>query len=147
MKPQPRLVLVEDDPSIRRMYERAFSTAGFDVTTSEDGTIIAEVAKMNPPDVILMDIMMPNFNGLEALEELKANVLTRGIPVIMLSAYDNAEIVKRALELGARHYLVKSAYEPQQIVDILNETIAERQKEIEEAKKIKVELDDTPPFL
>ena len=131
MKPQSKLILVEDDPTIRRMYERAFVAAGFDVTTSDDGTIIADVAKLNPPDIILMDVMMPNFNGLEALKELKANVLTRGIPVIMLSAFDNADIVRRALQLGARYYLVKSAYEPQEIVNILNETIAERQKETE----------------
>jgi len=123
---RPRVVLVEDDPMVQRLYDRSLTRAGFDVSLSPDGTILLEVSQLNPPHIILMDVMMPNFNGLEALEELKTGIGTKEIPVIMLSAYDDPAFIKKALELGARHYLVKSQYDPNQVVNIIKETLAER---------------------
>lgn len=126
MKHQPRIALVEDDPLIRRMYERALTTAGFDVSLSPDGTIVAEVAGLSPPDLILMDVKMPNFNGLEALRQLKEGIITGSIPVIMFSAFDEPSLIKQAMSLGAERYLIKSQYEPQQVIDIITEILAKR---------------------
>jgi len=127
----PHLVLVEDDPFIQRMYERALTAAGFDVSLSPDGTILLEVSQLHAPDIILMDVKMPNFNGLETLEELKSGIGTREIPVIMLSAYDDPAIVNKAMALGAEKYLVKSQYEPMQVVDILKQILSNHGKHFE----------------
>jgi DNA-binding NarL/FixJ family response regulator len=118
-----KLLLIEDDAVVRRMYDRAFAMAGFEVRTESDGTIVTESVELNRPDIIVMDVMMPNFNGLETLEDLKKNRKTQGVPVIMLSAYDDEKIVQKAIDLGAARYLVKNAVEPDQIVSIIKEVV------------------------
>ena len=118
--------MVEDDPMIQNMYDKALTFAGFDVSISPDGTIVLEAARVSPPDLILMDVMMPNFNGLEALKEIKDGIGTSSIPVIMLSAYDDQNLIDQALALGAERYLIKSQYEPQEVIDIIKEILAKR---------------------
>jgi CheY-like chemotaxis protein len=71
-----------------------------------------------------MDVMMPNFNGLKALEELKSKPETQNIPVIMLSANDDDAIVQKALGLGAARYLFKDKLEPSQVIQIIKEVMA-----------------------
>ena len=121
-----RVMLVEDSPTVRRMYERAFGIAGFDIMLANDGTIVYETALINRPDIIIMDVMMPNFNGLRSLEELKADGRTEKIPIIMLSAYSEDAIIKEALELGAARYLVKSEVEPKELIQIIKDTVKKK---------------------
>lgn len=123
MKKPIKLLIVEDDPMIRRMYDRAFDTENFNVTSASDGTIVFETIKLNRPDIVLLDVMMPNFNGLETLAELKEERLTHSIPIIMLSAYDDQEIIDKALGLGAARYLVKNNVEPKDIIAIIYEVL------------------------
>lgn len=111
-----RLMLVEDDPTMQRMYQNIFSRAGFEVMTASDGTIVFETAAFNRPDIIIMDFKMPNFNGLFALKELKASPKTESIPVVMLSAYKDDTLVKSATQLGAAGYLQKGDMEPDELV-------------------------------
>lgn len=93
---------------------------------ANDGTIVYETALINRPDIIIMDVMMPNFNGLRSLEELKADGRTEKIPIIMLSAYSEDAIIKEALELGAARYLVKSEVEPKELIQIIKDTVKKK---------------------
>ena len=77
------LLLVEDDPTLQRLYSRVFDEADFEVVVASDGVAIVEKASVESPDVILMDVMMPNRNGMEALGDLKDNEETKDIPEIM----------------------------------------------------------------
>lgn len=121
-----KLLLVEDDPYMQRMYERAFTAAGFSVNIANDGTIVFETVKLDRPDIIIMDVMMPNFNGLVALEELKASPFSQQIPVIMLSAASDDATIQKALKLGAIKYLIKSQVEPNEIIQIINDIIGKK---------------------
>ncbi|MEK7059735.1 MAG: response regulator [Patescibacteria group bacterium] len=123
-KPAIKLLLVEDDPPIRRMYENAFEIAGFQVASAYDGTLVAETILNNPPDIVIMDVMMPNFDGLDTLRELKINPKTSSIPVIMLSANDDPKVIDKALKLGAAHYLIKSNVEPADVIKIIKDEAA-----------------------
>jgi CheY-like chemotaxis protein len=114
-------MLVEDDPLVQRLYERAFTSQGFDVTLAKDGTLVYETIRIHRPDIIVMDVMMPNFNGIETLEELKSNPDTRNIPIVMLSANDDPEIVKKALELGAVRFLFKDKVAIDQVVQTIKD--------------------------
>ncbi|MEK7600312.1 MAG: response regulator [Patescibacteria group bacterium] len=114
-----KVLLVEDDPPIRRMYENAFERAGFRVSSAYDGTLVRETILNNPPDIVILDVMMPNFDGIATLKDLKINPKTKDIPVIMLSAYDDPELIKKALDLGAAYYLVKSNVEPSEVVAMI----------------------------
>ena len=118
-----KLLLVEDDAAIQRMYSKYFRFAGFEVITANDGTLVQETVELERPDIIIMDVMMPNFNGLDALRELKMRPNTRYIPVIMLSGNDDSALIQQALKLGAARYLIKSNTEPKNVAALAQELI------------------------
>lgn len=117
------LLLVEDNEYVQRMFGRVFAAAEFTVTTATDGSEALQIAEVNKPDTIIMDVMMPNMNGLEALKALKENSETVAIPVVMLSAHDDETLMMQALQLGAKRYLLKSALEPDAIVTLVKEVL------------------------
>ena len=110
-----KILLVDDDPLMQRMYGRALDEAGFACTTVNNGADALAAVAAELPDIILMDVMMPRLNGIEALQALKADERTRHIPVIMLSAYDNPNLMQLALDAGAARYLTKNSLEPKQV--------------------------------
>ncbi len=121
------LLLVEDDPTLQRLYSRVFDEADFDVVVASDGVAIVEKANTESPDVILMDVMMPNRNGIEALGDLKGNEETKDIPIIMLSAHEDDQLLMQAMQMGAKRYLVKSRLDPDEVVTITREVLGENQ--------------------
>lgn len=116
-----KVLIVEDNPSVQRMYGKALEFAGFTVVVANDGNVALEMAQREKPDVILMDVMMPVMNGLDALKLLKADDQAKTIPVIMLSAFEDDNLVIEAMSIGASRYLVKSNNEPKQIIDVIKE--------------------------
>ena len=118
-----KVLVVDDDQYIQRMYGRTMQLESVEVIGINEGTQAVETAKREKPDIILMDVMMPKMNGLDALRALKASDETKDIPVIMLSAYEEEALLLNAINSGASMYLLKSDFEPQQIVDILKETV------------------------
>ena len=83
-----------------------------------------------PPSIIVLDVMMPKRSGFEVLEHIKNNSPYKDVPVIMLSNLAGKEDAQRALDLGAKEYLIKSQYEPKDIVEKISQIIAaEEQKE------------------
>jgi phosphate regulon transcriptional regulator PhoB len=105
--PKTTVLVVEDDADIVELLEYNMRTAGFDVLAATDGYTALSVAREKHPDLIVLDLMIPELDGLEVCRELKRGVETRSIPVIMLTA--RGEEVDRivGLELGADDYVVK----------------------------------------
>lgn len=128
---KPKILLIDDDDMIIRLYDRVLSNSGFNITTARDGTIVAETIKYNRPDIILMDVMMPNFNGIETLKELKSHPLTSGIPIFMFSAYDDKSLIDKSMSYGAEAYLQKSDYDPQEVVDMLHKRLGTKKRDQE----------------
>lgn len=118
-----RILVVEDNPIMQRMYARTMEEAGLDVSLAADGTSVQNVALTEHPDIILMDMMLPNMNGIDALKALKVNEQTKATPVIMLSAYDDPDLMQQALDAGASRYLTKDSLEPQQIAELVQQTL------------------------
>lgn len=119
-----RILIVEDNPIMQRMYARTMGEAGFAVSVAGDGASVQNIALTDHPDIILMDMMLPGMNGLDALKALKADKQTVGIPVIMLSAYDDPDYMQQALDAGASRYLTKDSFEPQQILALVQQTLS-----------------------
>jgi len=115
-----KLLIIEDDPLISRMYNRLFALEGFEVETANNGQEGLEKSK-NGPSLILLDVMMPTMNGLQTLEALKKDPQTQAIPVIMLSNLTGEQDAEEALNKGAVKYIIKSAYEPEDIVKMIRE--------------------------
>jgi CheY-like chemotaxis protein len=120
------LLLVEDDPLMSRMYQKLFTFEGFQVETANDGAEGLNKAKSFKPDLIMMDIMMPNMNGMDALSKMKGDGDTQHIPVIMLTNLAGQQDREEALSKGATKYIVKSEYDPKQVLDIVKGVLTDK---------------------
>ncbi len=101
------VLVVEDEDHIRTVIEYNLRRQGFDVYTAEDGLAGLDLVRKVRPDVVLLDWMMPEMDGLEVLAELKRDPITEDIPVLMLTAKGMAADIQKALELGADDYITK----------------------------------------
>ncbi|HSX30273.1 MAG TPA: ATP-binding protein [Candidatus Saccharimonadales bacterium] len=110
-----KLLIVEDDPYVLRMYARLFNTDLLTIKTALNGNLGCVAARSFMPDLILLDVMMPVMNGIEALDALKADPFTKDIPVIMLSSVGEEDMVRQAMDKGAAAYLIKSDFAPEQL--------------------------------
>jgi CheY-like chemotaxis protein len=108
-----------------RMYEKAFKLSGYEIEMAFDGEeAITKLQAMEPkPIIILLDIMMPKLSGFEVLKRLKEDPKTKNIPVITLTNLAGKEDAEKALEMGVVLYLVKSQYDPKQVVAKVQEII------------------------
>jgi CheY-like chemotaxis protein len=112
-----RILLIEDDKFLRRACEVGLKKRGFAVVTANDGEEGLQKAQEESFDLILMDMLMPKLSGLEALEALKNDDRTRGIPVVILSNSSLDTDMQRAMELGAAGYMVKASLSLQELGD------------------------------
>lgn len=119
-----KVLIVEDDPLMSRMYQKIFTFEKYEVELAANGEEGLEKARGVKPTVILLDVMMPKMNGLQVLDKLKADPDTKKIPVIMLTNLAGEKDAETALLKGAIKYIVKSEYEPKQIVNMVKEIIA-----------------------
>ncbi len=103
-----RVLLAEDDRFLRRACEVSLSQRGITVLSAIDGAAALEMARTEPVDLILLDMLMPRMNGLDVLRSLRADERTRHIPVLVLSNSSREEDMARVTELGVLGYLVKA---------------------------------------
>jgi CheY-like chemotaxis protein len=101
------VLLVDDDPVIRMMYGLGLERAGYKVVGAKDGQAALDLASSVKPDLILLDVRMPDLDGIEVLKRLAADGIAERIPVVMLSNFNDAAMVTNAMSLGATQYLVK----------------------------------------
>jgi DNA-binding response OmpR family regulator len=102
-----KILVVDDEPHIREVLEYSLKLEGFQVYTAPDGRTGLELARKEEPDLVLLDWMMPEMNGLQVLSELKRDDKTKDIPVFMLTAKSMLLEVGRALYEGADDYITK----------------------------------------
>lgn len=101
------ILVVDDNDDSLQLISKMLTTNGFEVATAANGKEGLERALKSPPEVIVLDIMMPEMNGLEALEELRKHPSTSGIPVILLTAKSHDEDVIEGYRVGADYYMTK----------------------------------------
>jgi DNA-binding response OmpR family regulator len=119
------ILVVDDDPVILTLLEVNFSMEGFEVLTAADGQEGLDVARSHHPDIVVSDIMMPVKSGLDLATELKADPVTWGIPVLLLSAKAQAVDIAAGLAAGADEYVTKP-FEPLDLLDRVNRHLAAR---------------------
>ena len=116
MKPaaEARILVADDDEAIRRMLERALAPLGHTVESVGDGQSVLD-ACVRPPDLLLLDLMMPELDGIEVLRRLRADPKTRAIQVVVLTARSGRAPLHEAFEAGADDYMVKP-FKPKELV-------------------------------
>lgn len=115
-------MLVEDTPFIHDLYARSLRKSGYDVISAMDGEQSLEMA-MRKPDLILMDVMLPRMNGIDALRHLKARPDTAEIPVVLLTNLTEDSIIEQAFKIGAHGYILKVNLLPSQIKQAIEKFI------------------------
>lgn len=130
MGEQITVLVVEDEAHIRRVLEYNLKLDNFEVYLAEDGATGLKIAHEKNPDVMLLDWLMPEMNGLQVLKELKNDCETENIPVFMLTAKGMLNDVTQALEAGADDYITKP-FNPMQ----LGKTIREKLEKCAKSKK------------
>ena len=140
-----KIFMAEDDPLMIRMYERAFRLNGYELEMASDGEeAVSKLQKMAPkPTLILLDVMMPKLSGFDVLRAIKQDANLKNVPVIMLTNLAGQEDAEKALALGAVLYLVKSQYNPKQVVDKVKEMIT-ASTHGDNIPEVKVEVKDIP---
>jgi CheY-like chemotaxis protein len=123
-----KILIVEDDIFLSDLYLHTFSFSGFDTYIAKNGLEGFDKAVEVKPDIIFLDIMMPKMNGIELMKKLKEQEATKGIPVVILSNFSDEALAKDALANGALAYIIKSEYEPKQVIQMTNEWLAKYSK-------------------
>jgi len=107
-----RVLFVEDDASVAHMYRLKLELDGYTVDVAGDGLVALEKARAQHPDIIFLDIRLPKLDGMGVLEALRRDPTTAGIPVVILSNWNEQELVERGISLGALDHLIKSQTTP-----------------------------------
>ena len=115
-----RILIIEDDPYVRRFYEKLFRLSKYKVKTARGGEEGLAKAKAIHPELILLDIMMPKINGLEVLQRLKSDPATSDCKVVMLTVLEDKETARKAASLGADGYIIKSSAPPEELISIVS---------------------------
>jgi len=116
-----KILLIEDEQDILELYTLQFQNEGFLIVSADRGEAGLKLAREEKPDIILLDIILPKMDGFKILKKLKSNSATRDIPVIMLTNLGGQRDVEEGQRLGAKDYLVKANYTPEQVVEKVRE--------------------------
>ena len=115
-----RILLIEDEKEICNLYQDILVSNGYQVSTSYDGESGYEIAKRGEWDLLLLDIMLPNKDGLELLSQIHSEGVTNGRKVVILSNIENNEVLKKSQNLGAVKYVIKSEIKPSELIEIVS---------------------------
>ena len=124
-EPRPKVLIIDDSPTIRLIVKGAFQREGFDVSFASEGSEGVHLALMNPPNIVILDIMMEGLHGFEVCRMLRANSSMKHTAIIIISGKSYKSDIDRAMELGADSYLVKP-FSPEEILKVALEHMNKR---------------------
>ncbi len=118
------ILIVEDDEFFRGLITKKLSGEGFSVLSAPDGEKGIEKIREESPDLVLLDLLLPNVDGFGVLSKMKENPATNKIPVIILSNLGQAEDIEKATKLGANDFLVKAQFTAEEIIEKIKKILA-----------------------
>lgn len=121
-----KILMADDDATLLEMYKERLSLEGFEVSTCHNGELALKKVESFKPDIILLDVMMPKLNGYETLKSLKSDPKTKDVTVIMVTALMRDADREKAIEFGAKEYLVKSEAMPKDIIKMIEKHLKKK---------------------
>lgn len=121
-----KIAIVEDDQAIREMYELKLKSSGYDVKVAQNGALGLKLVEEYQPDLILVDLMMPEMTGNEMLLAMRKQPWGKTTPVIVLTNVSRDEAPKELDSLGIKGYVVKANHTPAQVIDIVHQALADK---------------------
>jgi DNA-binding response OmpR family regulator len=111
------ILFIEDESVLQKTFGDILRKESYDMISALDGETGLKLAKSKKPDLILLDLVLPKVHGFEVLKELKSDPGTKDIPIIVLTNLEAIEDINKAIELGAKTYLVKTQYNLEEVVE------------------------------
>jgi len=112
-----KILLIEDEEILINLLQKKLTNEGYDISVARNGQEGLELIKEIRPDLILLDIIMPKMGGFEVLEEMQKDQELQNIPVIIISNSGQPVEIDRAQKLGAKDWLIKTDFDPQEVID------------------------------
>ena len=119
-----KIAIIEDDAAISQMYRIKFENEGYDVDTAENGKLGLELIDKMKPDMVLLDLMMPEMNGDEMLQKLRKTAFGSDVKVIILTNMGESEAPAIIKELGVLAFIVKANMTPRQVADLVKKHLS-----------------------
>ncbi|MFC1595066.1 PleD family two-component system response regulator [Patescibacteria group bacterium] len=119
------ILIIEDDKFLRELIGKKLLKEGYEVLNAVNGEEGLASIKDNKPRLLLLDLLLPGMNGFDVLAKMKEDDSTKDIPVIILSNIGSRDDIERAKSLGARDYLIKAHFTPQEVVEKAEKVIKE----------------------
>ena len=143
-----RILIIDDDEVVLRMYQSALSREGFQVEAANDGLAGVMALRSSPPDLVLLDLMMPKFTGVDVLKFMRGQPALKPVPVIILSNSFMNDMAGQAVALGVQQALLKMRCSPAQLAGLINEILSGQPGTVDASQLLalpKVEPAPTPP--
>lgn len=118
-----KILLIEDEEVLISLLEKKLTQTGYEITVARNGVEGMEKMRSIRPDLILLDILMPQMGGMEVLEAMQKDEELKTIPVIVISNSGQPVEIDKIKELGARDWLVKAEFNPQEVVEKIKKQI------------------------
>lgn len=122
--PNRKILSIEDDAFLLALLSGKLADAGYRVATATTGADGLAKVKADRPDIILLDVMLPDLSGFDVLEKLKDDPATATIPVILLSNLGGRDEIERGKQLGAASYLIKANIVPEELATMIEDELA-----------------------
>ena len=120
-----KVLIIEDEPIIMDILQKKIKNAGYDVFIARNGAEGLKTIRDLRPDIILLDIIMPMMSGLEVMEEIQKDPELKTIPVIVVSNSGQPVEIDRVKKLGARDWLIKTEFDPQEVIEKIKNQLGE----------------------
>jgi len=120
-----KILFVEDESALQKTFGDVLTKEGYDMISALDGEAGLKLAKERKPDLILLDLILPKMDGFEVLKQLKKEVETKAIPVIVLTNLERVVDIEKAIEAGATTYLVKANYTLEEVLEKIKKALSE----------------------
>ncbi len=119
-----KILIVEDEKALNEAYQIVLKRAGYDVQSTYDGKEGIKIFSDQKPDLILLDLRMPEVSGIDFLKNLQPAKNKLNVKIIVFSNYDDQKEIDEAFKLGATKYILKAWSSPQELVKLVKETLA-----------------------
>lgn len=117
MSAKKKILIADDEDDILKIYCREFEMCGFEVISTTKGLEVIDLAKIHNPDAILLDLVMPDMDGYKIIKEMKTDLATKHMPIIILSNIGHTEGIEKGILNGADDYIVKGNFTPDEAVE------------------------------
>jgi DNA-binding response OmpR family regulator len=123
-----KVLIIEDEEALRKVLQEKMQSSGFETFAAKDGIEGWSMAKSKTPDIILLDLILPKRSGFDVLDMLKKDTELQSIPVFILSNLAEDESLKKALQMGAEDYFVKSQHPINEVVEKVKNRLLEKSR-------------------